>query len=247
MKKLLLLLLTIVTIGFLAAPLSAQETVTIGTGTTTTYVTPFNSLWGYSFVEQIYTAEEIGTSGEITTVRFYHKPSSTPTAVQTNSIELYMKEVTRETFSSTSDFEVVTANDIVYTGNFVIPIEEGWITIELNTPFSYSGTSNLMIAMHEFTSGYSSRYFAYTATTGSVVTYHSDSANPDPYDLGSYSGNKYVSPNRANVQLEIMPSGDNPCYKPNNFVVSNITESEATLSWTPREGQDAWQVCYSTE
>ena len=30
------------------------DVVTIGEGTSTTYVTPFNSLWGYSFVEQVY-------------------------------------------------------------------------------------------------------------------------------------------------------------------------------------------------
>ena len=46
------------------------DEVTIGENSTTTYYTPTNSLWGYSFVEQIYTASEIGTSGTITSISF---------------------------------------------------------------------------------------------------------------------------------------------------------------------------------
>ena len=122
---------------------------------------PFNSLYGYSFVEQIYTAAEIGTSGQITSVSFYHKPSSTTTA-QTNDIVLYMKQVSRSTFASAADYETVTAADIVYSGSWTIPGEEGWVTINLSSPFDYDGTSNLIVAMDENTSGYSTRYFTYS-------------------------------------------------------------------------------------
>ena len=132
----------------------AQETVTIGEGTSTTYVTPFNSLWGYSFVEQIYLASEIGTDGNITAVRFYLSSGT-----QTNNITLYMKNVTRSTFSSTSDYESVSASDIVYTGS--VTFATGWVEIQLDQPFEYDGSSNLLVAMHEYTSGYSTLYFNY--------------------------------------------------------------------------------------
>lgn len=84
-------MLTILTIGFAAAPVSAQQIVEIGTGTGTTYYGPFNSLWGYSFVEQIYTAEEIDMAGSITSISFNNSGSD-----QTNNITVYMKLVDRK-------------------------------------------------------------------------------------------------------------------------------------------------------
>ena len=173
------------------------DVVTIGDGSSTTYVTPFNSLWGYSFVEQIYTADEIGTAGTINAISFNLQSTTT----QTNQVDVFMKAVSRSTFSGSTDFETVTASDMVFSGT--VTFNSGWTTITLDTPFQYDGTSNLMIGMHEYTSGYSTLYFYYTSATDKVLSYHSDSANPDPYDLGSYSGNKYTSPNRANIQIDI--------------------------------------------
>jgi uncharacterized repeat protein (TIGR02543 family) len=224
---------------------NAQETVTIGTGTGTTYVTPFNSLWGYSFVEQIYLASEIETNGNITAVRFYL--GTAPSGVQTNNITLYMKNVTRSTFSSATDYEPVTASDVVYTGTFNIPTTTGWVEILLDTPFDYDGSSNLLVAMHEYTSGYSTRNFTYTNTPNSVVSFHSDSANPDPYNLGSYSGNSYTSPNRANIQLDITPAGGISCYKAThvNIVDSLTTSTSLTLSWKDTRNASATYSVYN--
>ena len=84
------------------------EVVTIGDGTSTTYVTPFNSLWGYSFVEQIYTASEIGTAGTINSISFNLSSGS-----QTNQIEVFMKNVSRSAFSGSTDYETVSASDMV--------------------------------------------------------------------------------------------------------------------------------------
>ena len=234
MKKVLLFLLTIM-LGLGSWQVSAQQTVEIGTGTSTTYYGPYNSLWGYSFVEQIYTAEEIDMTGTITSISFNNNSSG-----ETNNITVYMKLVNRSSFSSNSDYETVTAADIVYTGshNFAT----GWSEITLDVPFDYDGASNLLIAIHEYTSGYSTQYFYYTSTTDSkLISFHSDSADPDPYNLGSYSGSIYTQTYRNNIRMEIMPSG-NTCYTPLTPVVSGVSAYEATLSWTPRENQTAWEV-----
>ena len=221
----------------------AQETVTIGTGTSTTSNGPFNSLWGYSFVEQVYTAAEISMAGTITKVRF--QLGSSYTSVQTNNIELYMKNVSRSSFSSTSDYEQVSTSDIVYSGQWTIPANyTGWVEIELDTPFEYDGTSNLMVAMHEYTSGYSTRYFNYSTATGALVSFHSDSANPDPYNLGSYTGNSYTGNNRPNIQLDIM-AGDISCYPVKNLTISNITSEGMTLSWIDTNNTGATYTVYA--
>ncbi|MBR6227886.1 MAG: choice-of-anchor J domain-containing protein, partial [Bacteroidales bacterium] len=200
MKKKVFSLMMMLLLAFMGV--AKAEVVTIGDGTSTTYVTPFNSLWGYSFVEQIFTADEIGTAGTISAISFNLRESD---AAQTNSVDVFMKAVTRSSFSSTTDYEAVTANDMVFSGT--VTFSPGWTTITLDTPFEYDGTSNLLIGMHEYTSGYSTLYFYYTSAADKVITFHSDSANPDPYNLGSYSGNKYTSANRANIQITIAGEG----------------------------------------
>ena len=106
MKKkiltLLALLLTAVTGAW-------ADEVTIGENTNnTTSVTPTNSLWGYSFVEQIYTASEIGTSGTITSISFHQ---SSENGGNPSAVAIYMKHVNKETFGSTDDYETVSASE----------------------------------------------------------------------------------------------------------------------------------------
>ena len=177
------------------------DVVTIGEGTGTTYYGPYNSLWGYSFVEQIYTADEIGTAGTITSISF----NMSSTSEQTNSVDVFMKNVSRELFSANTDWEPVTASDMVFSGT--VTFSPGWTTITLDTPFEYDGFSNLMIGMHEYTPGYSTRYFYYTSVTGALISGHSDSVNPDPYNMGAFTGTKYVQNYRINLMMDITPGG----------------------------------------
>ena len=199
MKKKVFSLMMMLLLAFVGVV--KADVVTIGDGTSTTNATPYSSLWGYSFVEQIYTASEIGTAGTINSISF----NMQSTDAQTNAIDVFMKNVSRETFASNTDYETVTASDMVFSGT--VTFNTGWTTITLDTPFEYDGTSNLLIGMHEYTSGYSTRYFYYTAVTNSMIRFYSDSYNPDPYDLGSYSGNKAVGNSRANIQIDITTEG----------------------------------------
>ena len=221
MKKkiltLLALLLTAVTGAW-------ADEVTIGENTNnTTSVTPTNSLWGYSFVEQIYTASEIGTSGTITSISFHQ---SSANGGNPSAVAIYMKHVNKETFGSTDDYETVSASDKVWEGTLTYLDGGGWITFTLDTPFEYNGTDNLLIACYETTQGYSSRYFYCTDKNNSVLSFHSDSAIPDPYNLGSYTGNKYVKQNRANIKINIGP-GTEP--EPPIEVTWNADMTEASF------------------
>ena len=206
---------------------ATRDIIEIGNGTSTTYVTPFNSLWGYSVVEQIYTAAEIGTAGTINSISFNMDPAYT---AQTNSVEVFMKNVTRSDF--TGGYEPLAATDMVYSGT--VTFNPGWTTITLDTPFQYDGTSNLMIALHEYTPGYSTRYFYYTDAANAAISFHSDGANPDPYNLGSFSGSNYLSNNRANIQLDITAGGGNhePIQEPreSEIVWSNCLDKDMYLN-----------------
>ena len=194
MKKLLL-------IASLAMVLMANaQTITIGEGIGMTEVVPYNTFYNYSFTEQIFLASEIEYAGNIKAVSF--RLAYSYNTEHTSDIVVYLKNVSRSTFEDTSDYEPVTDGDIVFSGPWTIPADyDGWITIEFDTPFAYNGTDNLLIAVDENSDDYAIRYFRYTDTPNTVISYCSDIWNLNPYDLGSFVGPKEVSQYRANIKL----------------------------------------------
>ena len=188
-------------IAFLAMALMAKaQTITIGEGIGMTHVVPYNSFYNYSFTEQIFLANEIEYAGTIKAVSF--RLAYSYNTEHTSDIVVYLKNVSRSIFEDTSDYEPVTADDIVFSGPWTIPADyDGWLTIEFDTPFAYNGTDNLLIAVDENSDDYAIRYFRYTDTPNTVLSYCSDIWNLNPYDLGSFIGPKEVSYYRANIKL----------------------------------------------
>ena len=217
-KKLILFLMVLL---FGSTSFLRADEVVIGDGTATSYYVPFNSLWGYSFVEQVYLADEIGMAGTINSISFNMNETD---AAFTSEFDIFMKNVERTQFASGTDFESVTAGDMVFSGE--ITFQPGWTTITLNAPFAYDGTSNLMIGVHEKTSGYSTRYFYYTAVEGGLISGHSDSADPNPYDMSSYSGTTYMQNYRANIKIDITPGGSGG----GGTVTGELTVNDGTVS-----------------
>ena len=143
---------------------NAQTEVTIGTGTSNSYYVPYNSLYNYSFNEMIWTADEIleagGSAGQIIDIAF-QRASGT---AQTNTYTVYMKNVSRSSFSSSTDYETVTSGDIVFNGTHYSSTTS-WETVTLNTPFAWDGSSNLMIAVWEQTGTYNTEYYYYSTAS----------------------------------------------------------------------------------
>lgn len=241
MKKVLqtCLLLIIAAVCAFTPPLRAQETITIGTGTSTTYYTPYNSLYNYSFVQQIYTADEIGMPGTITAIAFNSSDQS-----DNCNFDIYMKLVSRSSFSSDTDFEPITSADLVYSGTYTITT--GWNNFELDAPFAYDGSSNLLIAFHEKTGAYSSKHFYYTSAANMVVCAYSDSYNPTAvgFNPASYSGSKAKKSERANIQISIV-EGEVSCARPTGLTVGNVTTNTVDLSWTNGDAETAWELEYN--
>ena len=194
MKKLLL-------IAALAMTLMANaQTITIGDDTSLSNTTPINSLYNYSITEQIYLASEIEFAGYIKSVRFRIAYSYNTEC--TNDIVVYMKHVSKSAFTSPSDYEPLTTDNIVYSGPWTIPANtDGWIAIDFDTPFAYNGTDNLLIAIDENSDDFNIRYFMYSGANSTVLSYFSDTQNPDPYDISSFAGIREVSSQRSNIKL----------------------------------------------
>ena len=235
--------------------------VTIGDGTGTTYYFPIDNYFNYSCTEQIYLASEIGTgAGTINSISFYYNYGTAYTA---SNVTMFMKNVTRSEFASTADCEPLAASDIVWTGN-IAPTAAGWYTFTLDTPFAYDGTSNLLVAFYDGTSGYPGTSYTWlqTTTPGSAymaLRYYSDSTNPDPYNLASYTGSKQWYSYRGNVQLSITTAGGGgSSWNPNQsipvaeviltapeFNAQNVA-SPVTLTWENDDNGFEYKVEFGT-
>ena len=215
---------------------SAQETVTIGNDETTTsyYYLPVNMYFNYSLTQQIYTADEIGMAGTINSIAFKYAYSS---GFSMSGVKVYMMNVDKESFSSSTDMVPISSDDLVWEGTFTADAA-GWVTIELDSPFAYDGVSNLLVCCYDPTSGYpGSSYKFYTTTTTDYlsINYYSDSYTPDLTDVSTFSGSKAYNQYRNNIQLSITPGGGGPmCYKVKDLAIdeSSTTSSSLTITWT---------------
>lgn len=107
MKKLLFFSLL-----FLNIFLNAQ--ITLGAGSTTVGVAPVSTYFGYSYVQQIFTKNEINTNaaGNISGLKFYLNPNSTIT--NSSSWVIYLGTTTKTAFSSTVDWIPVSQLNQVF-------------------------------------------------------------------------------------------------------------------------------------
>ena len=220
-RSLLFALLIALIVPFAA---QAQETVTIGDGTSTDYYTPIGTYYNYSITEQLYTADEIGMAGTISSISFDYAG----TAAKDFPITVYMANVDAENLStgiSLADAEVVFEGTYSVTG-------EGWMTITLDTPFAYDGTSNLLIGINKDYVYWFSGNWNHTATEAVMARYSNN--DDSAYTTTTVPASTRTS--RPNIQMVITPGSGVTCEKPETLVAEDITSDGATLTWTGGSG-----------
>ena len=140
-------------LGGFSSSLLAQE-IQIGSGTGTSNGQYFPIYIGnsgqYAISQQIYFASEVNmpNGGTITQISF-----STYNNKWTRNIEIYMANTTKTIFNKTNEW--VTSVTKVYSGEVTFgsgsTSESTWVTITLDSGFSYDGTSNLLLCVNDLT------------------------------------------------------------------------------------------------
>ncbi|MBO4741561.1 MAG: hypothetical protein J5605_07980, partial [Bacteroidales bacterium] len=222
----------------------AQTTVTIGTGTNTANYLPVGNYYNYSYTQQLYLASEIGVNGtpmEITSIAFQWDYSSA-TASKTNCT-IYMANTPKTSFSSTTDWVQYSDMTPVYVGNVNFPAGSGsWKTFTLTTPFTYDGTSSLMVCVHDNSGAYDGSNYVARVTSATNMSLYSQNdsytytitSNPPTYGSNTASGTRPSY--RSNIQITMQPL---TCPG-----VSNLAISGTTLTWTERGTATQWIVEY---
>lgn len=205
----------------------AQTEVLIGEGTTTSQYLPGYNFYNYSISQQIYTADEIGLPGSITSVAFQNTGSE-----KTRTYNVYFALTDKNEFTSTSDWVPMSDADLVFAGTVTFPVGV-WTSIDLDVPFAYDGTSNLIITVTDVTGIYTSSphmsCLTTTATNQSLYKYQDSS--PFTVSGPGVTGTRPAFKNQ--IVLTIIPNGGAAiCSKPASLNVFGITSDEATFSWS---------------
>ena len=161
--------------------------------------------YNYSLTQQIYTAAELGNmAGIITSIAFdyaYTEPFSMA------GMKVYMKNINKTSFDSDTDMVDLSDATMVYDGSFAAS-EAGWVTLQLQTPFFYNGTSNLLLCCYDPTNGYPGYDYKFRSTPAAgpycYLSYFGDNAIPDLNDISSYSASKFRDIHRNNIRLTMV-------------------------------------------
>lgn len=210
------------------------QTGQIGTGTTTMTELPINSCYGYNYSQQIYTATEvtgaIGTSTLITKIRFFVNAIPTGAQANYNQWVVYIGNTVQNDFATTTSWVPAANLTQVYSGTLPTMTDGTWVEIPLTTPFTWDGTSNLVVAVDENAANYSctQSWGNYTAGTNRGMMYRSDTVNPDPV-----SPPTAFSRYNAIPRLQLVAFNPAPCTTaaPTGITVGNLTSTTATVSW----------------
>ena len=97
MKKKVFSLMMTLLLAFMGV--AKAEIVEIGSGTSTNSYLPTYEFYNYSFTQQIYTADEIGTTGTINAITLWMYGAAD---LYEMPFDIYMLEVDNEAFASVS-------------------------------------------------------------------------------------------------------------------------------------------------
>ena len=123
---------------------------TVGSGIGNNFTIPANNWYNYSYVQEIFDASEVSAlAGElVTAISFEYQY----TAACTKSLTIYMGTTTQSTFTP-DPWVPISDLQQVFTGSVTFNNANLWATIELQTPFAYTG-GNIVIAINNTTGAY---------------------------------------------------------------------------------------------
>ena len=210
--------------------------LTIGNGTSTSSYLPTYTTYNYCYTQQIFEASELNGASQFYSISFYQ----TNTSSLTRNIEIYMGQTNQSTFASTSDPVPLDSLRLVYSGSHTFGL--GWNTINLDSTFVYNGTSNLVIAFDDNTGTWTGGPTCQThSATSKGVYYYSDTYNPDPATVSSYSGSKSVVSYRNNIILGAPCDATAGCIAPAVHVVNKVNNN-FDIVWAAGNDETTWSI-----
>jgi Secretion system C-terminal sorting domain len=231
---------------FLSMMLNAQ--INLGAGSTDVGVAPISTYYGYSYVQQIFTKQEINANaaGNITGLKFYLDPSMS--IANSSEWVVYLGQTTKTSFTSDSDWIPLAQLTQVFSGT--VTNANGVIEITFATPYAYNNVDNLVVAAEENSAGYDNNDFdeamyVYSGAANSTISYKNDNTDPDPASPPSDGIRRdYKSViTLEGLTLSSIPACPLITYPANN---STFIPLSSTITWSSSPGATGYKVSIGT-
>jgi len=217
--------------AFVLPPLS-NDLAIIGNGELTGQHMPIEPFYGYTYSQVIYYAGEIGIDGQqIEKISWYYNGNSAWTG---DALKIYLGHTDLNEFEDNTSWIDISELMPVFDGILDVTTEAGWIEFELDIPFVYDNSSNLVVAVEENTQGYHSSNDEFLATASNVtrgIVHYSDGVNADPVNPPNAN---YMMNSFANLKLEFGDIPDEPALV--------VLPGDITFEMTPVGGQSEARV-----
>ena len=198
----------------------------------------------YSYSQQIYGAEEIGSARTIDTLYLQYYNSNN----LTRNLDIYLGHTDKISFTSTSDWLPNDDLTLVFSGEVTFSNggEDYWFAIPLNTAFDYNGTDNMVMAFHDNTGVYYTSAGFYSHSTGyytSIVKYSSSSSTPVDISNPGSANYRYYYCNNLKLPAVCLNDG---CSRA-SLAVLDVTETSANLVFAAGTGASGLELEYKKE
>ncbi len=182
---------------------------------------PTQTYYNYSATQQIYLASELTGISSISQLDFFYI-YSTPI---TRRLKIYLGHTSLDAFSGTSDILPESQLTLVYSGEYTFSNTPRMNTIQLQTPFIYNGTDNLVLAVIDSTGTWQSnanKFLTFSAPNRSLY-YYRDGSYVD-FTYGSFNMGSY-----CNVLHMPGECDTTACPAPHYSVTAGV--NTATVDW----------------
>ena len=207
----------------------------IGAGTTESSYTPSNTNYNYSLTQQLFLASEMNGPTLLRGVKF----NITTSANQTRTWDIYLGTTTQSTLTP-STYVPVTGHTKVFSG-VISTATAGWLEINFDTTFVYSG-DNLVMTINDLTNSWSSpAYFQIHSSTNTTIGTFEDNASYNPAQPPTMNARSH----RNNVIFIANCDSNVTCVSPTIYE-ANVTTSSISLVWAPGYQETSWELDYKS-
>lgn len=205
----------------------------IGTTESSTKYLPVLTDFHTSYSQQIYLNSELtaaigAVETQINKIKFYYNQEGPGGHYNFDTWSVYIGHTSKSEFNSDTDWVSPGTLTKVYEGRLTIPAAGNWMEIELDTPFNWNGSENLVIAILEnkFMVNPTALFGSFTTSERRSLLHYQDSGPITPsQSLQAYSG-------IGNVLNTIRLDTSEPCAAKINSVdpVTVCAENEVDLT-----------------
>ena len=214
-----------------------SEVLTVGSISNANGYLPSYPQSSYSTSQQIYTKDEIGKAGMITSIAFYNYEMG-----KARNYDIYLSHTTKEEFDSNTDWVTVSDANKVFSGT--VTLGDGWTVIDFDTPFVYDGKQNLILTMDDNTGNSTGNNYSIGvySPSGHQSLYYYKSTNLDPTQPIEVEGDfhtSYSSDRKNGIQLcfETYP-------KPSKLEAVEVGDVSTQIQCSLRGDATAWNLRY---